>query len=312
MQYIKYTERNMSTFIQNLNLKKPGELNALMAFVLWGILPLYWKLLLDVPVFEFLAHRIVWCFVFLGVVLYLTRQLGCIRRVIQEPKILISLSMSTIFIASTWLIFIWAVQNGRVIEASLGYFINPIIFILLGAIFLKEKLSPQQWIGIGFIFISVLALIYNYGQIPWVALGLTTAFSLYGFSRKKVDVGALTGLWFETALLTIPMTLYLVYLSHQGTLHFLHNGWERDFMLLAAGIFTALPLMFFARAAKKLKLSVLGIFQYIGPSLNLLVAIFVLKETFTVSYFISFIFIWVGILVFSIRRHPKTVKAGLK
>jgi chloramphenicol-sensitive protein RarD len=275
-----------------------GVSYAFAAYLIWGFVPLYFKHLEFIPVYEMLSHRVIWSVLFIAFILTLSKGWERFFLLLKTPKTLVFLTVSTLLISTNWLVFIWAVNNEHMLDASLGYFINPLINVLLGAIFLNESLSRIKWIAILLAFSGVIIQVVELGDLPWVSLVLPLSFGFYGLVRKKIQVEALTGLFIET-LLVLPLALYyLNFIAQSETVNMLTNSYLLDAWLMFAGVVTALPLLFFAQAALRLPLSTLGFFQYLAPSLLFLFAVFFYHEPMDMTKASSFVFIWSAILLF--------------
>jgi len=272
---------------------------ALSAFSLWGLYPLYFKALSDVPAFEVLSHRVVWTVVFLFFVLLVMKRIKEVRGILADRKTLKLLTLSSILVSGNWLIFIWAIANDRALEASLGYYINPLVSVALGFFFLGERLSRWKTVAVALAVTGVLFMIVQAGQIPWVALSLSLLFAFYGLVRKVVPVGSFSGLFVETLVILPPFMGYLIYIEMTGTGALGRHDLQTDILLLLAGILTATPLILFALAAKRLALSSVGFFQYITPTLQFLIAVFVFSEPFTFAHLITFGFIWLALSIYT-------------
>ncbi len=285
---------------------KHGVMYALSAFTLWGLAPIYFKTLDTLPPGEILLHRIVWSVAFLFLLLTLKRQLQTLGRVFLEKRTLAMLGLSSCFIATNWLIFIWAINNDMLIEASLGYYINPLINILFGFLFLKEIPTKVQFVAIGLVFCAVGFEIYTLGSLPLVALSLALLFALYGLVRKKTPVPSLPGLYIETLLL-LPLALaYWGFLIFQSKSAFSFSfDTSIAWLLLLAGPVTVTPLLAFTSAASRLRLSTIGYFQYIAPSINLLLAVLVYNEPLLKEKIITFSLIWLALLLVSIESYRR-------
>ncbi|MBN1535550.1 MAG: EamA family transporter RarD [Anaerolineales bacterium] len=271
------------------------------AYVMWGLFPVYWKLLDHVPALQLIGHRIVWsCLILTGVIL-LSRQLKAFLELTRTPYILRIYTLAALLIGVNWLVYIWAVNSDFIIETSLGYFINPLISILLGVIFLREHLRLGQWIPIGLAFIGVLYLTFTYGRLPWIALTLAFTFGLYGLVKKTAPLGALYGLTLETGLLFLPALFYLIYSNSIGQGAFLHSGTVSDFLMAGAGVMTTLPLLMFAYAVQQMPLSLMGILQYINPTMQFLLGLLVYREAFTVSKLIGFGLVWLALIILGVE-----------
>lgn len=278
-----------------------GIIYTTLAYVLWGFLPIYWKLVEDVPAGETLAHRIVWSFIFmLGIVLILRKWTPFIQElnvIIRNKKRLLGITLASIFISLNWLTFIWAVNSDHVIQASLGYYINPLISILLGIIVLKEKVTRRQ--GLSFILagIGVIYLTFSFGVFPWISIILALTFGFYGLLKKMVNVSAMFGLTIETMIVTPIAGLYLFTIPESSfTLENLAS--PVNFLLIGAGVVTAIPLLLFASGAKLIPLAMVGFLQYIAPTIMLILGVFLYEETFTSGHAVAFVFIWSALFIY--------------
>lgn len=287
---------------------RQGVLLALAAYIMWGIAPIYFKTLANVPSFEIVTHRVIWSFFFLALILHLTGGVGRIRHLFKDKKRLIMLTISAVVIGCNWLIYIWAVNNDHMLDASLGYFINPLLNVLLGMVFLGERFRPLQWLAVAFAFLGIVIQIIALGSLPWLALALASSFGCYGLLRKKIRVDAAQGLFIETAVLLPVAMIYLFFIADSNSANMMNNDMRTNLLLIAAGIVTTLPLLCFTSAATKLRLSTLGFFQYIGPSFTFMLAVFLYNEPLTGDKITAFISIWIalGIFIFdAIRQRQK-------
>ncbi len=276
-----------------------GAVFGASAFLIWGISPLYWKLLQTVPALEIIMHRIVWSFAFLLPLILYQKQWGEFLQIFRKPKMLLILAGTSVLIASNWLLYIWAVNSGRVLEASLGYYINPLVNVLLGRIFLKEHLRHLQKISVIMASCGVICLTFYYGKFPWISLTLGFSFGIYGLIRKVISVSSLHGLAAETFLLSIPAAFYLISLKTGDMGAFLRIDIQTDLLLMCAALVTALPLLFFTIGARRLSLSTLGFLQYIAPSCMFLLGVFVFREPFTRIQMLTFSLIWTALILYS-------------
>ncbi|WP_123042871.1 EamA family transporter RarD [Cohnella candidum] len=287
---------------------KQGIVYAVLSYLAWGLLPLYWRLFQEMPAWEVLAHRVVWAFVFVALLVTAGKQWKPLKKVVSDKRSRIAVALCSVFISANWLIFIWAVNNDHVVETSLGYYMNPLISILMAVVFLKERLSVGQWIAIGLAGTGVVVMAVEFGSLPWVSLSLAVSFALYGLAKKAVKLDALLGLTWETMIVLPVALIYLVFVQTQGTGTFTELPVLKMLFLLLAGPATALPLFWFAKATRVLPLSLVGFIQYIAPTTSLLLAIFVFDEPFESSQFISFAFIWLALIVYSaasfVRNKP--------
>jgi len=278
---------------------KKGILFALLAFISWGFLPVYWKLLQTVPAPEILAHRIVWSFLFVFLLIRLQRKKFSFSS-FRNLRATLALAGAGFFIALNWGIYIFAVNAGHIVETSMGYYINPLVSIAFGLIFLHEKLRPVQWISLTLATAGVLYLALDYGKIPWIALALAGSFAIYGLLKKLTPHEALQGLALETLIL-LPLALAFLFLPIEGSSGAIfHSDLRTSLLLILSGVVTALPLYWFALGVKRIPLSLVGFFQYIGPSIALLIAVFIYNEPFTHSHLISFSLIWSGLVLYTL------------
>lgn len=269
------------------------------AYAMWGLFPLYWYLLKTVPAVQTVAHRVVWCAVFVIGWLTLRQERGWLRSALATPRVLPMLVASSTLISANWGVYIWAVTHGRVLEASLGYFINPLANVLVGVLLLRERLSAPQWGAVALAALGVLWLTFSHGELPWVALVLASSFCLYGLIRKVVAVGAVPGLAIENLLLLLPALAWLGWSETRGDGVFGHGGGLPEVLLIAGGALTALPLIGFAYGARRLPYSLLGLLQYVSPTLQLLCGL-LLGEVFTQDRMIGFACIWLGLAVYAV------------
>lgn len=269
-----------------------GLLVAVQAFLIWGLSPLYWRHLSDVPAIESLLHRVVWSLLFLAPIIVFQKKGGAFLGALTSVRTLAILALTTFLVGSNWFIFIWSINSGHVLQTSLGYYINPLVTVFLGMIFLKERLTGKQKVAVLIAGIGVAWLTVDYGRLPWVSLALAFSFAFYSLVRKMVDVGPLVGLTVETLLMTIPAALYLGTLGAQGKGAFLHMGIATDLLLMGTALMTALPLLLFNLGAKALPLSTIGFIQYIAPTCTFLLAILYFKEPLNPSLVRTFALIW--------------------
>lgn len=279
-------------------MKNVGNVFALGAYLSWAVFPIYWKLLSGIDALQLSSHRIVWSFLLLLVFLIVSGQSGeWLQLAWKKPTIKV-FSIAGLLLASNWSIYVYAVTNGHIVETSLGYFINPLVSVLLGVIFLKEKMRPLQWVAAAFAFLGVVCLTYILGRIPIIALGLAFTFGLYGFLKKKSNLNSTFGLTLETAVLVLPAVAYLLYSERTGNLSFGNADWNFRLLLIGGGLVTTLPLLMFAQAAKLIPLSHLGFFQYITPSITFLLGVFLYGEPFDQARLFGFSLVWLGLLIF--------------
>jgi chloramphenicol-sensitive protein RarD len=271
-----------------------------MAFFIWGVSPVYWKAMQQVPALEIVTHRVVWSFLFLLGLTLFQRRWDEFLNALKTPGTLLTLGLTTLLVSGNWLLYIWAVNSGYMLQASLGYYINPLVNVVLGLLFLKERLSRPQALAVLIACAAVIWRTVSVGELPWIALILAFTFGLYGLIRKVAPVSSLVGLTVETLLLTGPAVGYLAFLESQGAGALFHGGRALDALLIGTGVFTALPLLFFNLGARRINLSTVGLMQYIAPSGMFLLAVLVYGEPFTAAQAWSFILIWTALAIYSV------------
>lgn len=274
-----------------------GILFGIGAYVFWGFFPIYWKLLHHVPAIQLIGHRIIWSFLLLIIVILFTRQWAEFRRTLNV-KVLRIYTIAALLIGVNWFLYVWAVNANFIVETSLGYFINPLLSVLMGVIFLKERLRIAQWIPVILAAMGVTYLTFVYGRPPYIALSLALTFGLYGLVKKLSPLGSLYGLTIETGILLLPALLYLTVMQADGTAAFLNTGLTSDLLMIGAGLVTTIPLLMFASAARSIPLWVVGVLQYIAPTLQFLIGVLIYKEPFSRHQLIGFGIVWVALLVF--------------
>lgn len=279
-----------------------GLLYGIGAYALWGCFPIYWKLLHHVPALQLLGHRIGWSFLMLLAVVFAAGQWTDFRSAFKA-HILRVYFITAMLIGVNWLTYVWAVNAGFIVETSLGYFISPLLSMFMGVIFLRERLRPAQWLPVGLTAIGVIYLTVFYGRLPWIALLLAFSFGFYGLVKKLAPLGSLYGLTLETGILFLPALLYLVSAETNGTAAFLHTGLTSDLLMVGAGLVTTIPLLMFASAARRIPLTMVGILQYIAPTLQFLLGVFVYKEEFALAHFIGFSIVWLALIVFWVENY---------
>jgi chloramphenicol-sensitive protein RarD len=294
------------------DLSTQGMFYAVSSYLIWGATPLFWKLLDQVPSLELLAHRILWSIPFLVLILLLTKRIKVFKTEIKQftPKKWMGLILATLLLLVNWFTFIWAVTNGHIVDTSLGYYINPIVSVLLGVIVLKESLKKQQWIAFGIVVFGVLVLMTTVHTLPWIAFTLAFSFGFYGLIKKQLKIKPVTSLTLEMILASVFSILYLSLNTHAGS--FTLGLTKINILLIATGVVTALPLLLFNTGTSKLPLFWMGILQYIAPTISLLIGIFVFQEKFTSMHLLSFCVIWIGLILFSISSFKINKKVNLK
>jgi len=275
-----------------------GLLAGITAYTIWGIFPIYFVVMRAIPPTEMVAHRVIWSVPFGLLIILFRKQLNDVWQALKKPKTLILLALAATSLTINWGVYIWAIQLDQIFQGSLGYYINPLIYVLVGVVFFKEKLSRLQGLAILLALIGVTILTLYGGTFPVIALFLAVSFTAYGVIRKQVDIGAMPGLFIETIILVLPALIFLTWLSQTGQLQFGRLGSKMDILLVLAGPITVLPLLAFAFAARRLSLSTLGILQYIGPTLQFACGIY-FGERFTSAHAWCFALIWLGILIYS-------------
>lgn len=290
-------KRSEETKMQNE--RTDGILYAVAAYALWGILPIYWKLVHGVGSIEVLSNRIVWAFAFTIVIIGINKQWDELKAIIKDKKQLFYITLASILIAFNWGLYIWAVDSDMIIDASLGYYINPLFVVLLGVVVFKEKLSFWTGTALTIATIGVIIKTVQYGTIPWISLSLAISFGLYGAIKKMVKASAIVGLTLETTILSPFAALYIIARQVSGVGAFETQGPFVIFLLIGSGVVTAIPLLLFACATKRLPLSLVGFIQYISPTISLLIGIFIYNESFTMIDVLAFCFIWVALGVYT-------------
>ena len=292
---------------------RSGIIYAALAFFCWGLFPIYFHALGEVPPLQILAHRMLWSLAFLLVLLLLRRDWKWLQ-VVRQPRVFFSFVLSALLLSANWLVYIWSVMNHHVIEASLGYFINPLVNIVLGYLILKERMRPLQWAAIGVAALGVAWLTWQSGTVPWIALFLALSFGGYGLLRKTAALGPLEGLSFETIVLFPLAAGYVIWLTVHGQNVFINTASDSTrWLLIMAGPLTAIPLLLFATGARKIPLSILGLLQYLSPTLQFLLGVWLFKEAFTADRLVGFVLIWSALALFAgeglLRRQPAAAKA---
>ena len=280
-----------------------GILNGIAAYALWGFFPIYWKLLQQVSALQVIGHRIAWSFILLIAFILLTKQWKDFRSAALTSKTLGIYAGAGVLLTINWLVYVWGVNAGFIVETSLGYFINPLLSVLLGVIFLRERLRSAQWIPVGLAAAGVIYLTLAYGRLPWIALTLAFTFGFYGFVKKLAPLGSLYGLTLETGIVFPIALIYLALVELTGVGAFLHDGALIDLLLIGAGVVTTIPLLMFASAAKQIPLTVVGILQYIAPTLQFLIGVFIYREPFDQSRLVGFGLVWLALIIFWVESY---------
>jgi chloramphenicol-sensitive protein RarD len=302
--------------------RRLGVLSGLGAYALWGLFPLYFPLLEPATGLEIVAHRVLWSLVFVGLLLFAVRRWGHVRAAVADRRTLLVLGGAAVLIAANWLIFVYGVNSGHVVETSLGYFINPLVSVVLGVVGFSERLRPLQWTAVGIAAVAVAVLTVDYGRPPWIALSLALTFGLYGLMKKLVRVEAAPGLFVETGLVALPAAIALGVLHGAGSGTFVQVGAAHTLLLVSSGAATAIPLLLFAAAARRIPLSTVGLLQYLTPLMQLAIGVFVYDEPMPPARLAGFAIVWLALGVFTVdmlrhaRAHSRrvdlaTVPAGL-
>ncbi len=278
---------------------RAGFVYAFLAYTLWGFLPLYMKAVAHVPAIEVVAHRVLWSVPVAGLLLILLGRTADIRAAIRRPRTLAMAALTASTISINWGIYVWAIAAGHAVESALGYYINPLVSIALGAVFLREKLDRLQLLAVALACVAVLVMTIDAGGLPWISLSLAFSFAAYGYLRKTLPIGPNQGFFLEVLILSIPATFYLVWKLTTGEAVFLFGGWHDTVVLLLAGVVTAVPLILYGNGAKRLRLSTIGIMQYIAPTIIFLIAVFVFGEPFGYYRAIAFVLIWTALAIYT-------------
>ena len=285
-----------------------GAAYALGAFGIWGFIPVYYKAVAEVPLLELLAHRTLWSMMFVAATIIIADRHNAVRALLWNPRLLVKMFGTAAILAVNWLIFIWAIANGQVLQSSLGYYINPLVNVLLGYFFLSERLNGLQMGAVALAAVGIAIPVVGLGEFPWIALSLAGTFGMYGLLRKTADIDAVTGLFIETVLLAPVALVFLVYWNVAGGAVFTERGLGLDALIVASGVATALPLILFTQAAQRLRLGTVGFFQYLAPTCHFALAVFVYGETFTPHHLATFALIWTALAIYTIdtvRRSRK-------
>ena len=291
--------------MKNLSQEAQGYIYAVLAFSFWGLVPIYFKLISSVPPTEILAHRIIWSVVLLFGIVLVSKQFGAFKLLIRDVSKIKYLILSSLLVSTNWLVFIWAVSHNMITESSLGYYINPLVNFMLGIVFFKDRPSFWQQIAIALAFLAIVYQVISIGSVPIISLALAFSFAFYGLIRKKINLPSVSGLYIETLILFPVALLYFLFLVSTGENAFVIPLNGVSYLLLLAGIITVIPLLWFNAAATKISLIHIGFFQYIGPTVSFLLAIFVYNEPLSKEKLVTFILIWIALLIFSVDAYFK-------
>lgn len=279
---------------------RQGVLFAIAAYTMWGVAPIYFKLLQQVPALEILAHRIIWSFILVLLLIVGLRRWQRIKPVVTNKKQMLRLTIATFLLGGNWFLFIWAINNDHILDASLGYYINPLLNVAIGMVVFAERMRRMQLVSIALAVIGVLIQVISFGSVPWVALALACSFATYGAIRKRLPVDSMTGLWLETTILLPFMLIYVFFFANSGASDMTSNTWQLNLLLIAAGIVTTAPLLCFTAAAQRIRYATLGFFQYIGPSLMFILAVWVYGEPLAADKLVTFAIIWAALALYSL------------
>lgn len=286
-----------------------GFAYAVSAYLMWGFLPLYMKAITHIPPVEIIAHRILWSVPIAGLILIVLGRTGDVMRALKTPRMVGMAAVTAALISVNWGVYVWAIANDRALDAALGYYINPLFSVALGAILLREKLARAQWVAVGLAGLAVAILTLSAGVLPWVALVLMTTFGIYGFLRKTLPIGPNQGFLLEVLLLCPLALAYLAWLGPSG--QFFAGSWQDTALLIGTGAVTAVPLMLYANGAKGLRLSTIGLLQYIAPTMIFLIAVFIFNEPFGPARAVAFPLIWAALILYTVTliRNARTGRA---
>ncbi len=279
---------------------RQGVIFAISAYTMWGFAPVYFKFLDYVPAIEIVSHRIIWSFVLVLALIIMLRRTDRLMPVLTNRIYMLRLTLATCLLGGNWFLFIWAVNNDFILDASLGYYINPLLNVAIGMTLFGERMRNMQLVAIGLAVTGVLIQVISFGSVPWIALTLACSFATYGAIRKRLPIDSITGLWLETLILAPVMLLYMLFFASSDSASMLSNTWDTNVLLIAAGIVTTAPLLCFTAAAQRIRYSTLGFFQYIGPSLMFFLAVWVYGEPLAQDKLITFGIIWAALLLYSV------------
>lgn len=279
---------------------RQGVFFAIAAYTMWGIAPVYFKWLQSVPALEILGHRILWSFILVFVLIVLLGRGNRLKPVLQNRKQMLRLTAATCLLGGNWFLFIWAINNDHILDASLGYYINPLLNVAIGMAFFAERMRKMQLAAIALAFTGVLIQVISFGSVPWVALALACSFAIYGAIRKRLPIDSITGLWLETLILMPAVLIYMVFFASSSAADMTQNTWQINTLLIAAGVVTTAPLLCFNAAAQRIRYSTLGFFQYIGPSMMFILAVWVYGEPLAADKLVTFAIIWVALALYSV------------
>jgi chloramphenicol-sensitive protein RarD len=279
-----------------------GVWYAASAYLLWGFVPIYWKWLAAIPALQLICHRIVWSCALLSLIVTMSHDWGRLRDAVRSPRVVAIYTAAALTVSVNWFVYVWAVNAGFIVQTALGYFINPLVSVLLGVLVFRERLRAWQWASIALASSGVLYLTIFYGSLPWIALALALSFGTYGLLKKVAPLGAVSGLMLETAILLIPAAIYLIYVERAGSGGFGHAGPARTLMV-GAGPVTTVPLLLFAAGVRRVPLSAMGMLQYITPTMQLLIGVWLFHEPFTRTQWVGFGMVWVALMMYALEGY---------
>ncbi|RUO48321.1 EamA family transporter RarD [Pseudidiomarina donghaiensis] len=279
---------------------RQGVFFAIAAYTMWGIAPVYFKWLESVPALEILSHRIIWSFILVLALILVLGRGGRLKPVLQNKKQMLRLALATCLLGGNWFLFIWAINNDHILDASLGYYINPLLNVAIGMAFFGERMRNMQLVAIALAVTGVLIQVISFGSVPWVALALACSFAIYGAIRKRLPIDSMTGLWLETLILLPAVLIYMVLFASSSAADMTQNTWQINTLLIAAGVVTTAPLLCFTAAAQRIRYSTLGFFQYIGPSIMFILAVWVYGEPLATDKLVTFGIIWLALAIYSV------------
>jgi len=287
-------------WLESVTSMKKGLIYVFSAYAMWGFFPIYFKFLQEAPAIQIMAHRVTWSFVFLTILIILRKEISKILKSLSK-RIIVIYAIAGALLAVNWLTYVWGVNAGFVVETSLGYFINPLVSVVLGVVFLKERLRKLQWLPVSLAAIGVIYLTIEHGSLPWIALVLAFSFGTYGLFKKIAPLPSVHGLAVETGAIFIPAVVFLIIMEVNGTAAFGHASASTTFLLMLSGIVTAIPLILFASGAPLVPLTTIGILQYIAPTIQFLIGVFVYDEPFNTYQLIGFSIVWIALIIFSVE-----------
>jgi chloramphenicol-sensitive protein RarD len=292
--------------------QRRGTWYAVAAYLLWGFVPIYWKWLDTIPALQLICHRIVWSCALLIVIVTMSHDWGTLRDNVRSPRVIAIYTAAAITVSINWFVYVWAVNAGFIVQTALGYFINPLVSVLLGVLVFRERLRPWQWASIALASSGVLYLTFFYGSLPWIALALAVSFGTYGVLKKVAPLGAVPGLTVETGILLIPAAIYLLYVDRTGSGGFGHAGLARTLLMVGAGPVTTVPLLLFAAGVRRVPLSAMGMLQYITPTMQFLIGVWLYHEPFTRTQWVGFGMVWVALMMYALEGYVTRRLTGAK